>query len=98
MPARSPWSTWSTRLRAGGFVLLDAQFVTDHLQRFGAVEISRSTYLRRLRRALAGRRPDFPRDAYPSAGAGPGTGVGRRCGRRLGSGSSGSAQPTTQTS
>ena len=43
-PARSPWSSWSTRLNAGGFVLLDTQFVTDHLQRFGAVEISRATY------------------------------------------------------
>jgi leucyl/phenylalanyl-tRNA--protein transferase len=40
------------RLRAQGFVLLDTQFVTPHLARFGAVEIPRSDYERRLRRAL----------------------------------------------
>jgi leucyl/phenylalanyl-tRNA--protein transferase len=32
------------RLRAGGFVLLDTQFVTDHLARFGAVEVPRERY------------------------------------------------------
>jgi leucyl/phenylalanyl-tRNA--protein transferase len=40
------------RLRAGGFMLLDAQFVTDHLHAFGAIEISRKEYHRRLARAL----------------------------------------------
>jgi leucyl/phenylalanyl-tRNA--protein transferase len=40
------------RLRVGGFVLLDAQFQTAHLSRFGAVEISRATYRRRLAEAL----------------------------------------------
>jgi len=40
------------RLRQRGFVLLDVQFATEHLRRFGAVEISRDEYLRRLRRAL----------------------------------------------
>lgn len=32
------------RLIAGGFVLLDTQYVTDHLQTLGAVAISRSHY------------------------------------------------------
>lgn len=32
------------RLYAGGYRLLDTQFVTDHLRQFGAVEISRSKY------------------------------------------------------
>lgn len=32
------------RLRAGGFVLLDTQFVTEHLIRFGAREIQRDDY------------------------------------------------------
>lgn len=41
------------RLRAGGFVLCDAQVPTPHLQRLGAVEISRAEYLRRLKEALA---------------------------------------------
>ncbi|MGH7123386.1 MAG: leucyl/phenylalanyl-tRNA--protein transferase [Stellaceae bacterium] len=40
------------RLVAGGFRLLDTQFVTDHLRRFGAVEISRADYHRQLERAL----------------------------------------------
>jgi leucyl/phenylalanyl-tRNA--protein transferase len=40
------------RLRLGGFRLLDAQFVTEHLQQFGAVEISRAQYHRRLTAAL----------------------------------------------
>ena len=40
------------RLIAGGFVLLDAQFLTEHLARFGAEEISRREYQRRLARAL----------------------------------------------
>ncbi len=42
------------RLRLGGFSLLDVQFVTDHLRRFGAVEISAAAYLRCLDRALDG--------------------------------------------
>lgn len=53
------------RLRAGGFTLLDTQFVTPHLMRLGAVEISRREYRRRLTAALA-RPADFlalPRDA-----------------------------------
>src|SRR3954465_4264537 len=32
------------RLISGGFVLLDTQFVTDHLRSFGAVEVSRRRY------------------------------------------------------
>lgn len=41
------------RLRAGGYRLLDTQFVTDHLRRFGAIEIARDAYRRELRQALA---------------------------------------------
>ena len=40
------------RLRARGFVLLDTQWVTDHLVQFGAVEIPRRRYLRMLEQAL----------------------------------------------
>ena len=43
------------RLEAGGFRLLDTQFVTTHLARFGAVEIAREEYRRRLRTALRAR-------------------------------------------
>ncbi|HET6182370.1 MAG TPA: leucyl/phenylalanyl-tRNA--protein transferase [Acetobacteraceae bacterium] len=41
------------RLRLGGFRLLDTQFVTDHLARFGAVEVAREEYRARLAAALA---------------------------------------------
>lgn len=41
------------RLRACGFTLCDAQVPTPHLQRLGAIEISRDDYLQRLKRALA---------------------------------------------
>ncbi len=41
------------RLRANGFALLDIQWVTPHLERFGAVEITRAEYLIRLGDALA---------------------------------------------
>ena len=43
------------RLRAGGFRLLDVQFVTPHLARLGAVEVARADYHRGLARALDGR-------------------------------------------
>ena len=47
------------RLIAGGFRLLDTQFVTEHLERFGATAISRAEYHRRLELALTVR-PEFP--------------------------------------
>lgn len=40
------------RLKTRGYVLLDVQFLTPHLKRFGAVEIPRAAYLRRLAAAL----------------------------------------------
>ena len=40
------------RLVAAGFVLLDAQFMTEHLAQFGAVEIGRREYQKRLAAAL----------------------------------------------
>ncbi len=40
------------RLKTHGFVLLDTQFTTDHLLRFGATEISREAYKRRLKVAM----------------------------------------------
>jgi len=41
------------RLVAGGYELLDTQFLTEHLAQFGVTEISRSDYRRRLSKALA---------------------------------------------
>lgn len=40
------------RLRAGGFKLLDTQFMTPHLARLGAIEISRAEYHDQLGAAL----------------------------------------------
>ena len=42
------------RLRAHGFSLLDTQWVTPHLRRFGAIEIPRAEYLKRLAVAVRG--------------------------------------------
>ena len=42
------------RLRAGGFALLDTQFVTDHLKSFGAIEVPRRQYHKLLESALSG--------------------------------------------
>lgn len=41
------------RLRAGGYRLLDAQFVTQHLNQFGIEEMPRAAYQRLLAAALA---------------------------------------------
>lgn len=40
------------RLRLGGYVLLDTQFLTPHLASMGGVEISGQEYVERLERAL----------------------------------------------
>ena len=40
------------RLRQGGWSLLDAQFLTEHLSQFGAVETPQAAYLRLLKPAL----------------------------------------------
>ena len=40
------------RMRMRGFTLLDIQWVTPHLEQFGAVEISRGKYLQLLAQAL----------------------------------------------
>lgn len=40
------------RLIAGGFVLLDTQFVTDHLRQFGTIEVGREEFQLRLEEAI----------------------------------------------
>jgi leucyl/phenylalanyl-tRNA--protein transferase len=42
------------RLRERGFVLLDTQFTTEHLKRFGAVDVPRLKYERLLEDAVTG--------------------------------------------
>jgi leucyl/phenylalanyl-tRNA--protein transferase len=53
------------RLKMGGFVLLDVQFITDHLRQFGAVEIPARVYLEQLDEALK-TEAAFYRDVSPS--------------------------------
>lgn len=73
------------RLIRGGFSLLDAQFMTQHLAQFGADEIGRVEYHRRLSRAL-----EVDADFYAggSSGGGVGSGAG---GPALGAGAAGGA-------
>ena len=58
------------RLKAGGYRLLDTQFITEHLTQFGAVEIPRSLYQTMLEAALTGDGVDFfrlPRNGVSGA-------------------------------
>lgn len=41
------------RMKAGGFALLDCQFITDHLASLGAIEVPRDDYVALLDSALA---------------------------------------------
>ena len=56
----------AARLRLGGYRLLDTQFLTPHLARFGGIEISRARYHRLLAEALLSRAV-FPSE-LPGAG------------------------------
>lgn len=49
------------RLIAGGFELLDTQYVTEHLKTFGAVEIPRRRYTVLLEKAITGPAANFVR-------------------------------------
>src|SRR3546814_13097791 len=51
---RSALAQLVLRLRRGGFQLLDTQFTTPHLSRFGVVEIPREDYRRLLTKAVSG--------------------------------------------
>lgn len=48
------------RMRERGFVLLDTQFTTEHLKRFGAIDVPRGKYERMLEDALEGEAVFFP--------------------------------------
>ena len=56
------------RLKAGGYTLLDCQFITDHLASLGAVTVPRDDYVALLSAALGG---------AGSGAAGAGAGAGR---------------------
>jgi leucyl/phenylalanyl-tRNA--protein transferase len=67
------------RLKAGGYVLLDTQFLTDHLKTFGALEVPRARYHRMLTAALK----DEADDAKAFGGEMSGVDALRLCGERL---------------
>jgi leucyl/phenylalanyl-tRNA--protein transferase len=48
------------RLRERGFALLDTQFTTEHLKRFGATDVPRGRYEKLLREALKGDAVFYP--------------------------------------
>ena len=56
------------RLRAGGFVLCDTQFLTPHLASLGGQEILASEYMQRLAVALQGEAVFEPPGYQPSCG------------------------------
>jgi leucyl/phenylalanyl-tRNA--protein transferase len=58
------------RLVAGGYRLLDTQFVTDHLKNFGAVEVPKQRYHALLEQALIGE-ADFAAPPFDRAVSGP---------------------------
>ncbi len=53
------------RLKAGGYLLLDTQFITEHLKQFGATEIPRARYKELLAKAV-----DAKANFYVLGGAG----------------------------
>ncbi|MEP9373225.1 leucyl/phenylalanyl-tRNA--protein transferase [Mesorhizobium sp. KR1-2] len=48
------------RLNERGFALLDTQFTTDHLKRFGAIDVPRAKYEKILEEALQGEASFYP--------------------------------------
>ncbi|TIV68893.1 MAG: leucyl/phenylalanyl-tRNA--protein transferase, partial [Mesorhizobium sp.] len=48
------------RLKARGFALLDTQFTTEHLKRFGAIDVPRGQYEKLLAEALKGEAVFYP--------------------------------------
>jgi leucyl/phenylalanyl-tRNA--protein transferase len=58
------------RLKYGGFTLLDTQFVTGHLAKFGAIEVSRDEFQRLLEDALSDHRDQGRGSNGSSGGAG----------------------------
>lgn len=60
------------RLRAGGFTLLDCQFMTPHLASLGAVEMPQAQYLERLYPSVSG--------AFAGGGGAAGAGAGAAAG------------------
>ncbi|MFZ2018557.1 MAG: leucyl/phenylalanyl-tRNA--protein transferase [Methyloceanibacter sp.] len=74
------------RLKYGGFTLLDTQFVTGHLAKFGAIEVSRQEFQRCLEAALAGGLVAQGSTSGSSAGAAGGAAAAAGAGSASGAG------------
>lgn len=83
------------RLRAGGFVLFDTQYLTPHLASLGAVEIPKSAYKARLATALTKQADFAPQDYWPVPAS---VAAGSTAGATSGKTKSGTSQRITQTS
>jgi len=66
------------RLKIGHFVLLDCQFITDHLASLGATQVSRAAYVALLGAALGSGVSGTDSPGATAAGAGAGARVDRR--------------------
>ena len=55
-----PGASGRAAAASGGFALLDTQFTTEHLKRFGAVDVPRRKYEKLLEKALEGEAQFFP--------------------------------------
>lgn len=84
------------RLRAGGFVLFDTQYLTPHLASLGAIEIPRAVYHDQLAKALLAKASFDPPGYCPSAGAVSSGSAGTSS--IVGKASSATSQRSTQTS
>ena len=76
------------RLKAGGYRLLDCQFMTDHLASLGAVEVPRAVYAELLTAALGGAESGSGSGAAGDGGGAPVAGDLRALDRLLGERSS----------
>ena len=86
------------RLKYGGFTLLDTQFVTGHLARFGAIEVSRQEFQRLLEEALGTSQGRFPGAAAAGGGGAGGAAAGGAAAAGGGAGAGAGAGSATAAS
>jgi len=86
------------RLKYGGFTLLDTQFVTGHLARFGAIEVSRQEFQRLLEDALGTSQGRFPGAAAAGGGGAGGAAAGGAAAAGGGAGAGAGAGSATAAS
>jgi len=85
------------RLKLGGYLLLDTQFITEHLAQFGTIEISKRAYRQRLAAALKTTGEFYSFETGLGAGAGVAGGVAGSSAGAAG-GSAGSAEASQSRS